>query len=140
MSQHNPDYRRERLFIDTFIIRVKRDRYNSLMSNPQKRQKLLDRMNHNLDFDYSLAKQVECYDLEKIEAKLISLGATPENCYFISDSCELDQTTVSLKEGLKQAADFYFASILDCVAGKLAIYWDETYKTRRCFILLNASE
>ena len=127
---------RERLFIETFVVRSKRDRYVTLLGNSKTRPKILGLLNHNLDVDWTLAIEAKTHDLAALEAFLRSLGAPNEGCYFISDSTELDGTTVSLGKALRLADDFFFASILDYVPGKLAVYWCETATKPRCYVLL----
>ena len=119
----------------SFIVRAKRARYLSLLQSPQKRQKILDRLNHTFDIDMELAHVITCRDPASIEPILLSLGAKPTGCYLISDSSNLDAREVTLSEGLRLAHESFFGSLLDCLPGKLALYWNEAGPHRKCFLL-----
>ena len=45
-------------FVSSFIIPERRERYLSLLGNPKRRGKVLNRLNHSQDVDLSLARQV----------------------------------------------------------------------------------
>ena len=45
-------------FVTAFIIPERRERYLSLLGNPKRRSKLLNRLNHAQDIDFSLARPV----------------------------------------------------------------------------------
>jgi hypothetical protein len=127
-----PDSDRENQFVDAFIASAKRDRYRSLLANPHKRSKILNLLNHNLDLDWSLAKQVKGSELE---STLLALGASRQGCYFISDCRELDGTTLSLADGIRLAEECQSGSVLDCIPGKLAVHWNELGRNRACYLL-----
>lgn len=130
------DHAREELFVHTFVTRAKRDRYQSLLANPRKRAKILDVLNHNADLDWRLATSLQPKGLFELEALLLSHGSSPEGCYLLSNDEDLDGTTVSLRDGIRLADEFHFASILDCIPGRLAVYWGEAAADRVCFMLV----
>ena len=81
-------------FVSAFIIPERRERYLSLLGNPKRRGKVLNRLNHSQDIDFSVARPVPpgC-DRESLAALLEKMGAGPI-CYVIADASDMDGQTM----------------------------------------------
>jgi hypothetical protein len=113
-------------FVSSFIIPERRERYLSLLGNPKRRGKLLNRLNHSHDVDLSLARQVPpgCTG-ESLAALLEQMGAG-EICYVIADASDTDGQTMDLREALWRASAHGFGVVLSCVPGRLCFYKPES--------------
>jgi hypothetical protein len=116
----------ESAFVSAFIIPKKRSRYRQFLSNPKKRPKILDRLNHVLDLDYSYATRLDrSASLESLERQLREKGAGGI-CHVIADVSELDGRDIPLREALDYVYyGCFFGIIVSCVPGRLALYKDE---------------
>jgi hypothetical protein len=113
-------------FVSSFVIRERRKRYLSLLGNPKRRGKALNRLNHSQDVDLSRARQVPpgCIG-ESLEEMLEQMGAG-ETCYVIADASDMDGQTLPLKEALWRASVHGFGVELSCVPGCLCFYKPES--------------
>ena len=113
-------------FVSSFIIRERMERYLSLLGNPKRRGKVLNRLNHSQDVDLSLARHVPpgCTG-ESLKMLLEQMGAG-EACYVIADASEMDGQTLPLREALWRASVHGFGVLLSCVPGRLCFYKPES--------------
>ncbi len=116
-------------FVSSFIIPERRERYLSLLGNPKRRGKVLDRLNHSQDIDFSLARPVPpgCVG-ESLAALLKQMGAS-ETCHVIADASEMDGQTMELTEALWRASVHGFGVVLSCLPGRLCFYKPESPTT-----------
>ena len=113
-------------FVSSFIIPERRERYLSLLGNPKRRGKVLNRLNHSHDVDLSRAQQVpNGFITESLAALLESLGAGP-TCYVIADASDMDGQTLPLREALWRASVHGFGVVLSCLPGCLCFYKPES--------------
>jgi hypothetical protein len=116
----------ESAFVAAFIIAKKRERYLELLGNPKRRAKVLDRLNHSLNIDRSLARLVPSgWHPEYLAELLESMGAGP-TCHVIADASDLDGQTLILREALWQAGVHSFGIVLSCLPGRLCFYKPES--------------
>ena len=119
-------YEHEIAFVSSFIIPERRERYLSLLGNPKRRGKVLNRLNHSQDVNLSLARQVRSgCDAESLAVLLEQMGAG-ETCYVIADASDMDGQTLPLKEALWRASVHGFGVVLSCVPGRLCFYKAES--------------
>ena len=133
-----PDVEQESAFVDAFIVPAKRERYKTLLANPKKRQDILDRFNHTLDFIPALAEEVRHPQLHQpgLVALLTQRGVkATQNVYIFSDVREIDGIYLPLPEALDAVHQQMFGSIVCCIAGMLAYYKPEDYGGYRGYIL-----
>lgn len=102
------------------------------MGSPKRRRKALDALNHFDDWDERFALPVK--SSVDVLALLRRAGALPE-CYVISDDDELDGRSMPLDEAVRACEEFDFASILCCIPGKLAFFYDEAMVLRNRVLL-----
>lgn len=64
----------EAAFVKAFIVKEKQERYLQLLASPKRRREILDRFNHNLDFDPKYAAIVP-KELRTLEDGALTPGA-----------------------------------------------------------------
>jgi hypothetical protein len=122
----------EELFVSSFIISAKRDRYLSFLGDPKRRQKILDGLYHMRDLDEESATTVAPNEQrhENIYQILRSKGS-PEICYVISTNRDLDGKELRLAEVLEEIVGTGDdGTIVSCIPGKLVYYEGEDPGTR----------
>jgi hypothetical protein len=122
-------------FVSSFIIPERRKRYLSLLGNLKRRGKVLNRLNHAQDIDWSLARQVPPGCAAESLAVLLEKMGAGETCYVIADASDMDGQTLPLREALWRASIHGFGVVLSCLPGRLCFYKRESPTTG--FILEN---
>ena len=117
----------EEATLRTFVVAAKRDRLLRLFGNPKRRRRALDVLNHFDGWDDRFAQPVE--SSADVLALLRNAGA-PSECHVMSDSPELDGRDMTLDEAVSACEGFFFASVLCCVPGELAFFFDEVVAGR----------
>jgi hypothetical protein len=115
----------EQAFVAAFITHERQQRYLELLASSKSkgRKKILDRLNHRFDLDYSLAERVPS-NAPSLERTLKAKGAGTM-CHIIADTSGLDGSTLPLGEALEFALSHDFGVVLSCVPGRLAFYKSE---------------
>ena len=88
---------------------------------------MLDRLNHWRDFDERYARLLPSN--ADVAAELRRRGA-PATCYVLSDTAEIDGHTLKLEDAVSAAEAGGWGTILSCIAGKLAFFYDECGERR----------
>jgi len=101
-----------------------------LLANAKRRREALDALNHFAAWDGRWSSPLS----SDIVQTLTEAGA-PSHCRIISDNPALDGRELPLAEAVAAAEKFAFASILCCLPGQLACYFDE-WEARRTRLLL----
>jgi hypothetical protein len=112
--------------VSSFILKEKRHRYRYILTTPKKRSDGLDRLNHCADLDPKYATWVPS------NADIVGMlrkDGSPEHVYLIADS-ELDGTTLPLAEAVEAVAMVGWGTIVSCIPGHLAYYYDECGERR----------
>jgi hypothetical protein len=123
----------EKAFVSTFIVSERRERYLTLLGNPKRRNKALDRLSGGRDIDYSLASEAPTLcTSESLAVLLENMGADP-TCYVIADASEMDGQHLPLREALWKTRVHGFGVVVSCVPGRLCFYKPES--PTRGFIL-----
>jgi hypothetical protein len=112
-------------FAHSFIVPEKRRRYIELLSNPKRRFKLLARLNHSSDIDFSLADPTNDIAAASVATILRNEGAG-SMCHVIADASDYDGSDRALSQALEIAYLHPFGIILSCIPGKLAFYKPES--------------
>lgn len=121
----------EQATIRAFVVPAKRDRL-TLLSSSQRRREGTELLNHFAHWDSRYAEVVR--SSINVVALLSASGAGKE-CRLISDDPELDGRSLPLVEAVDAAEMSSFASVLCCVPGKLAFFFDEVGAPRRRLLL-----
>lgn len=126
----------EEATLRTFVTPEKRDRLLALLGSEKRRKQALDSLNHfagwNPRYTHAVAS---CADML---AALRSAGAPPA-CHVIADDPQLDGRDITLDEAVIAAEACSFASILCCVPGQVAAFFDEAAAPRIRLLLLRPS-
>jgi hypothetical protein len=122
----------EEATIRTFVAPWKRDRLLTLFGAPKRCKQACDALNHFADWDARFAQHV---DSSTDVLTLLRKAGAPPQCHVISDSPELDARDIPLAEAVDACENHSFASVLCCVSGELAFFFDEV-ATPRTRVLL----
>ncbi len=113
--------------VDAFIVREKRERYKSLLSNARKRAATLARLNHFRDLDENYATWLPSN--APIEMMLRQAGS-PEEVYIISSVKGIDGKLMSLDDAVHKVVASGWGTIISCIPGQLAYYHGEEREQR----------
>ena len=108
--------------INAFIVKEKRERYKLLLSNSKKRRVALDHLNHSHDLD---EKYVTWLSSNASVERMLRHEGSPEEVYVISDTKEIDGRLMPLSEALSETFSGGWGTIISCIPGQLAYYYDE---------------
>lgn len=113
--------------VASFLLKEKRSRFRHLLSSPRKRRAGLDRLNHCSDLD---PKFVEWLLSNADVIGILKQAGSPSQVYLISADSSLDASTLPLAEAVEAAARCGWGTIISCIPGKLAYYYDECGERR----------
>jgi hypothetical protein len=122
----------EEATLRTFVVVAKRERLLTLFGSSKRRKQARDALNHFAAWDERYAESVE--SSADVLAVLLNAGA-PSECHVMSDSSELDGRDMPLDEAVSACEAYSFASVLCCVPGKLAFFFDEVAASRNRVLL-----
>jgi hypothetical protein len=120
----------EEAIIRAFIAPARRARWLQLLASPQRRSAFLDRLNHCRDIDERFATPLPS---NADVVRLLRGRGAPETCYVISDTAENDGLQFSLEEAIERTIVGGWGTLVSCIPGKLAYYYDEC-GTRRMLL------
>jgi hypothetical protein len=112
----------EEATIRAFVTPSRRERWLGLLDSVKRRRSFLGRLNHCRDIDERYATAIPSN--ANIVGVLRSHGA-PETCYVISDIPTLDGREVELGDAINQIECGMWGTLISCVPGRLAYYYDE---------------
>ena len=125
----------EEATIRAFVIASKRERLLSIFSSAKRRKNATELLNHFGDWDMRYARPIS--GSGDVLAVLVEAGAG-EECHVISDDPRLDGRTLNLVDAIDAAEIYPFATVLCCVPGKLAVFFDEASAPRNRLLLKRA--
>jgi hypothetical protein len=112
----------EEATIRAFVSPSRRERWLGLLASAKRRRSFLGRLNHCRDIDERYATPVPSN--ANIAAVLRSHGA-PETCYVLSDIPTIDGQELPLDDAIDQVEFGMWGTLISCVPGRLAYYYDE---------------
>lgn len=113
--------------IRAFVIPPRRPRWLESLAAAQRRTSFLDRLNHCRDIDDRYATPLPSN--ADIVATLKARGA-PATCYVLSAMATLDGRVLPLVEAVAESERCGWGTIISCLPGKLAFYYDECGERR----------
>ena len=122
----------EEATLRAFVVASKRERLLNIFSSTKRRKAATELLNHFGDWDVRYTHTVS--GSADVLITLVAAGAGKE-CHVISDDPTLDGRTLSLADAIEAAEIHPFASLLCCVPGKLALFFDEAGSTRNRLLL-----
>ena len=116
----------EELFVKSFIIAAKRERYLSLLSSVKGRKKLLNDLDHLRDLDENKIIHISPAQQNPFDiCGFLQAKGAGKNCYVISTNSALDTRELALSEALEEIVGYGFGSYVSTIAGKLGYYEGE---------------
>ena len=117
MQTNKHEVEHETAFVQSFIVRERRERYLSKLSSRKHRRSFLDRLNHQFHRDW--------------DGRFIVRESRPwpsdiDRCFIIADEGEYDGKLVTSAEAADVVSSAYFGIVVSFVPGKLACYKDES--------------
>ena len=110
----------ENILISLAIDRSQRARYRELLSNPKKRGKLLDKLNHNPPLD---ERWTTWYPSFTKAINAVQVHPTTE-VYLLSDAADLDGKRMTFSEAIEEVPSAGWGTIIG-ISPKLALYYGE---------------
>lgn len=121
----------EEKFITSFILQEKRNRWQTQLNAPKKRAAHLARLNHLHDLD---EKYVTWLPSNTDIEQLLRRTGSPANVYVISDSKGIDGKFLVLDDAIDETVHGGWGTIISCIPGTLAYYYDECGDRRAILI------
>jgi hypothetical protein len=128
-SSQNRNTEVEETFVATFISPNKQGRYNSLLANPARRRKFLNRINHNLDFNPDFARHIATneHTPEGVATLLNQIGVKDsDSVYVITDVVALDTQVMPMRQAVEQTLQWDISAVVCWAGGKVAYYKPES--------------
>ena len=113
----------EEATIRAFVIPSRRTRWLESLASAKRRRSCLDKLNHCRDLDERYATALPSNT--DIVSLLRSCGA-PARCYLLSDTKEIDGLELPLEEAVSATEAAGWGTIISCIPGRLAYYYDES--------------
>lgn len=117
----------EEATIRAFIAPPRRPRWIESLASAKRRGGFLDRLNHCRDLDERFTNPLPSN--ADVPALLRSRGA-PKMCYILSATEIIDGQELPLVEAVAQAEQNGWGTLISCVPGQLAYYYDECGERR----------
>jgi len=117
----------EEATIRAFITPARRTRWLKSLASPKRRGRFLDRLNHCRDIDEYYATPLPSN--ADVVAVLKAHGA-PATCYVLSNTATLDARELPLAEAVAEAESGGWGTLISCLPGRLAYYYDECGERR----------
>jgi hypothetical protein len=113
----------ETMFVGTFIVRSKRERYKSFLGTKKRQKKFVDLLFHFSDFDHDtinrLASHV-AYPAQLLD--LMQRKGAPADCYVISTTKDLDQRRMGLELALNTVLGWHPGTLIISLPSRLCFY------------------
>lgn len=126
----------EEKFIKSFITKEKQGRYRFLLSSKELKRRIecLDRLNHCGDFNEKrimwLPRDPRSNTRNAEIADILRQNGSPEIVYVLSCSCPADGKMMPLIQAMNETTASGWGTIISCIPGKLAYYYDEEGERR----------
>lgn len=119
-------------FIDTFVLKQRRERLRFLALNPRRRKQFVREFAHFkwLDQRYVRTLAPGAQNPETI-AKLLRRKGAPDVCPIVSEDSRLDRKTLPLLAALEEVVGYGMGTFISCIPGKLGYFEDED---QRCVL------
>ena len=114
----------EESFIESFISRQRRPRWQALLHKKRGRGDFLGLLYGSVDaLDQRCVLPIPSnWQVKEIVDRLRQLGAS-NSCYVFSNYSELDQKSFSIDDAVSKMLGHQMGSVASCIPGKLA-YWE----------------
>jgi hypothetical protein len=113
--------------IGAFISPWRRPRWLESLASTERRSGFLDRLNHCRDLDERYAKSLPS---NADVVAVLRARSAPAACYLISATSALDGQELTLDEAVARTSQGGWGTIISCLPGQLAYYYDECGERR----------
>jgi hypothetical protein len=117
----------EEATVRAFISRPRRPRWLESLVSMDRRARFLDRLNHCQDFDERYVKSLPS---NADVVAILKAGGAPASCYVVSATEALDGRELPLVQAVEEASQGGRGTIISCLPGQLAYYYDECGERR----------
>jgi hypothetical protein len=117
----------EEATIRAFVVPARRPRWLDSLAEERRRASFLDRLNHCRDIDQRYATTLPSN--VDVLARLKARGA-PAICYVLSATAALDGRELPLVDAVAESERCGWGTIISCLPGRLAYYYDESGERR----------
>ena len=117
----------EEAIIQSFIVKPRRTRWLESLALPDRRAKMLDRLNHCRDLD---ERFLTLLPSNTDVVALLRTHDAPASCYVLSNAEEIDGRTMGLEIAISEAEAAGWGTIIGCLPGRLAYFYDECGERR----------
>ena len=113
----------EKMFVDSFVIKAKQDRFREGLISTKRRQKLVSSLDHTSDLRFELATKISPnrQTPAEIYSELKGKGAA-DKCYVISSNSNIDGQELDLMSVLEDVVGYGDGTFLSCIPGKLGYF------------------
>jgi hypothetical protein len=115
-----------------FVVQAKRRRFLMLLGSARRRKRALRALNLFAHWDPRWVQPLP--SSAHVLAALRAAGA-PAECHLVTCSASLDGRDLPLADAVEAIEDFPFASLLCCLPGELACFFDEIAAPRDRILL-----
>lgn len=116
----------ERKFVELYVVGDKRERYLSFLKGRKHRKKVLERLNHNLDFNQAVATEIPGAERTAgALAELLRRNHVNSTCYLMADGCQADGRELRVELALAEFLSNFWGSVLICPPKPIALYKEE---------------
>jgi hypothetical protein len=114
-------------FVQSFVVKNKRDRTAMLLRSAKRRKDFLKSLAHYGDLDALYAKVILPKTAHTVEewARLLRSKGAPANCRVISEDISRGGREYPLEDALREAIGSGMGNLLSCIPGKLCYFEDE---------------
>jgi len=113
----------EEATVRAFIAPPRRTRWLEFLASAKRRGRFLDRLNHCWDIDERYATPLP---LNSDVVAVLKAHGAPANCYVMSSIAALDARELPLAEAVTETELGGWGTLISCVPGRLAYYYDES--------------
>jgi hypothetical protein len=105
----------EQRFVEEYIVASKRSRYLTFLKGPKHRKKILERLNHSLDYDESKATRLDAsYRSEDSLLALLQSHYVSETCYLMADQNRYDGQELTLENAIRELFQNFWGALIIC--------------------------
>ena len=117
----------DRAFVHAYIVAEKRDRYLDFLKGSKHRRKVLERLNHSLDYDERHATPLDASysSPDALIEYLLGRGVDHTNCYFIADGSSADGRSMRLDRAVPELLENHWGALIICPPIPIAVYKPE---------------
>jgi hypothetical protein len=110
----------EQRFVEEYIVKAKRERYLTFLKGHKHRKKILERLNHSLDYNESKACRLDS-SFKAVEPLIALLRShhVADTCYLVADGNRADGTEIRLELAIPELLQNHWGALIICPPQRL---------------------